>query len=80
MDIFCDGMVISLNDYRRLSVVGSGHQLQKARSTDKGQKEELLAFARSIRGDTDWPIPLWQQSQAMRISFEVERFLNPAVD
>lgn len=78
MEIFVDGMVISLDDYRRLSVAGQRQKEMKSRSAEKGQKDELVAFARAIKGEIDWPIPLWQQVQATEISFEVERSLNPS--
>jgi predicted dehydrogenase/threonine dehydrogenase-like Zn-dependent dehydrogenase len=77
MDIFVDGMVISLNDYRHLSISGLKQESLKTRSAVKGQKEELVAFARAIKGETEWPIPLWQQLQATRISIEVDRLLKP---
>lgn len=76
MEVFVDGMVISLNDYRSLSVTGGpASKPLETRASDKGQKEELQAFAAAIRGKADWPIPLWQQLQATRISFAVERLL-----
>ncbi|MDT4856095.1 hypothetical protein FQZ97_904730 [compost metagenome] len=75
MDVFVDGMVISLNDYRSLTVAGSRQKPLETRAPNKGQKEELQAFAAAIRGQADWSIPLWQQLQATRISFDVERFL-----
>lgn len=77
MDIFVDGMVISLDDYRRMSIAGLKQEPFKTRAADKGQKEELVAFARAVRGEIEWPIPLWQQLQATRISFEVDRLLKP---
>jgi hypothetical protein len=75
MDIFVDGKVISLDDYRRMSVAGFKQKPLATRASDKGQKEELAAFARAAKGEIDWPIPLWQQLQATRISFEVDRLL-----
>lgn len=75
MDIFVDGNVISLDDYRRVSVAGLKQKPLATRASDKGQKEELAAFARAAKGEIDWPIPLWQQLQATRISFEVDRLL-----
>ena len=78
MDIFVDGMVISLNDYRSLTVKGARHKPLATRAPEKGQKEELLAFASAIRGESEWPIPLWQQVQATRISNQVESILNPS--
>lgn len=79
MEIFVDGTVISLEDYRHLSFTGSCQETIKTRSTEKGQKEELIAFACAAKGDGGWPIPLWQQLQATRISFEVDRQLLPKV-
>lgn len=76
MEIFVDGMVISLNDYRSLSVVGGKRGALETRVPDKGQKAELLAFAAAIRGQTQWPIPLWQQAQATRVACEVERLIQ----
>ena len=75
-DVFVDGAVISLDDYRSLSFASGKEKPLATRVADKGQKEELLAFARAIKGHAEWPIPLWQQLQATRISFLVEGFLR----
>ena len=72
MEIFVDGAVVSLGDYRRLSFSGTKQRPLANRAADKGQKDELIAFASAIRGESDWPIPLWQQLQATRISFLVD--------
>jgi len=80
MEVFVDGMVISLNDYRTLNVTGNRQKPLETRASYKGQKEELQAFAAAIRGQVDWPIPLWQQLQATRISFAVESRLIGAPD
>jgi hypothetical protein len=48
----------------------------KSRTSEKGQLQELEAFAAAIKGREPWPIPLWQQMQATRISYEVDRLLN----
>lgn len=79
MEIFVDGTVISLEDYRRLTFAGSSQAQLKTRAAEKGQKEELVAFARAVKGAASWPIPLWQQLQATRLSFEVDRQLLPQV-
>lgn len=81
MEIFVDGTVISLNDYRRLEFAGTKHKPLATRSGEKGQKEELLAFARAVKGESAWPIALWEQLQATRISFAVERaFRNESTE
>lgn len=72
MEIFVDGKVLSLNDYTNLSVMGMKGKGIKSRIIKKGHKEELEAFARSIREGGKWPIPLWQQIQATEIAFQVE--------
>ena len=76
LEIFVDGTVISLDDYRSLEVAGAKHKRLESRAADKGQKEELFAFAQAISGQGDWPIPLWQQVQATRIGLEVKRLLR----
>jgi predicted dehydrogenase/threonine dehydrogenase-like Zn-dependent dehydrogenase len=80
MDLFVDGLVISLDDYRSLVIAGSKERPYSTRTADKGQKAELAAFARAVRGETAWPAPLWQQAQATRASFEVERFISHGRD
>nr|WP_238344361.1 bi-domain-containing oxidoreductase [Ramlibacter lithotrophicus] len=76
MEVFVDGLVISLHDYRSLEVAGVRQKPLATRATAKGQSEELVAFARSIRGEAGWPIALWQQLQATQLSFEVDRLLG----
>lgn len=80
LDIFVDGKVISLEDYRRLSIAGSRQKSMVTRSAEKGQKDELAAFALAVKGKADWPIPLWQQAQATRIGFQIDELLlrNPS--
>ncbi len=72
LDLFFDGQVVTLDDYRTLNVVGSRHPGITNRSEDKGHKEEFQAFARAIRSGGRWPNPLWQQIQATEIALEVE--------
>ncbi len=71
MEIFVDGKVLVLNDYKALS-----YPKIESKISEKGQKEELVAFAEAIREGGQWPIPLWQQAQAMEIAFQVEQLLK----
>ncbi len=73
MEVFADGMVVSMNDFKSLTVAGTRHPGWKSAASQKGQLEELQAVAETLRRDAAWPIPLEQQIQATRISFEVER-------
>lgn len=72
MDVYFDGKIISLSDYK--SLMGHGVKIAdiSSRASDKGQLEELEAFGRAIKEGLPSPIPLWQQLQAMRIAFAVE--------
>jgi predicted dehydrogenase/threonine dehydrogenase-like Zn-dependent dehydrogenase len=76
MEVYSDGAVFELDDYRSLRIAGQrGAGVQK-RKADKGQKDELIAFANAIRAGGEWPIPLWQQIQATEIAFQVEEQLS----
>jgi predicted dehydrogenase/threonine dehydrogenase-like Zn-dependent dehydrogenase len=77
MNVFVDGLVVTLDDYRAVAVVGAKRKLRPSHALDKGHKSELAAFAQAVKGAADWPIPLWQQLQSARIALEVERFLAP---
>jgi predicted dehydrogenase/threonine dehydrogenase-like Zn-dependent dehydrogenase len=74
LEVFAGGRVFSLDDYKSLSVDGGGSGWRST-TVQKGHTEELEALARALREGGPWPIPLEQQLQATRISFEVERAL-----
>jgi predicted dehydrogenase/threonine dehydrogenase-like Zn-dependent dehydrogenase len=78
MEIFVDGKVLTLNDYKQLSVFGSRAGGINSKFIDKGQKDELAAFARAIQEGGPWPIPLWQQVQAAEIALAVEEKIGAA--
>jgi len=76
MEVFADGRVFALDDYRRLTIVGGKGQNLRTRRAEKGQKEELESLGRAILEGGEWPIPLWQQLQATEIALQVEEFLG----
>jgi predicted dehydrogenase/threonine dehydrogenase-like Zn-dependent dehydrogenase len=78
MDLFVDGKVAVLDDYRRTSVVGAKLGAVTTKLAEKGHREELAAFAAAIRQGGEWPIPLWQQIQATEIALTVEDLLGSA--
>jgi predicted dehydrogenase len=80
LEVFFDGKVLFLDDYKRLTVSGATAKGVELAVADKGQKNELESFARAIREGGAWPIPLWQQLQATEISFRVEDQINPGWD
>ncbi len=75
MEIFCDGLVVSLDDYKRLEVAGSSKRGWKGMSQNKGQLAELDALAVALAGG-EWPIALQSMLDTTRVSFEVERHLE----
>ena len=72
MEIFYDNKMITLNDYQ--SMCGYGVKLADihTNTSEKGQLEEIAAFADAIREGHESPIPFAEQAQAMRIAFAVE--------
>jgi len=75
MDVFCDGRVFELDDYQALTIHGTKAEKHTLKLADKGHLEELRSFAQAIKAGGEWPIPLWQQRQAMEISYQVEQML-----
>jgi predicted dehydrogenase/threonine dehydrogenase-like Zn-dependent dehydrogenase len=79
MDIFADGKVISLNDYKQLTIFGSKQRGWKSITQEKGQLEELKSLADCLLRGKEWPIPLSQQLQATRNAFEVEQQITAEI-
>ncbi len=75
LEVFVDGKVIVLDDYKRLTIFGAKVKGIAGKVVDKGHKKELEAFAFAIEKGGEWPIPLWQQVQAMKIALLVEHLI-----
>ncbi|UPT93793.1 bi-domain-containing oxidoreductase [Bradyrhizobium barranii subsp. apii] len=73
-DIFVDGKVLVLDDYKRLEVTGAKGGW-KGLTIEKGQLEELVALAEAFKPGGEWPISLADQLSATRVSFGVEKQL-----
>ena len=74
LDIYSDGRVLQITDFKEFKTAGC--KAERITRNDKGHAAELAAFRRAVLGETAWPIPLWQQTQAMRIAFDVEAQLG----
>lgn len=72
MEVFAEGKVFYLDDYKQLSVTGDKRGGLRTKIAHKGHREELEAFAHVIQHGGEWPIPLWQQVQATEIALQVE--------
>lgn len=79
MEVFADGSVLVLDDYRSLTVAGSRSTRWGSRTIEKGHREEFEALAKCLRDGGPWPISLEDQLQAMRIAFRVEDLIRPSV-
>lgn len=76
MEIFSDGKVLMLDDYKQLQIHGSNAKGVTSKLTDKGHKRELEVFAETLEKGGEWPIPLWQQVQATEIALQVEELIH----
>jgi predicted dehydrogenase len=74
-DLYTDGKLAVLEDYKRLDVHGVKGKSLKTQLQEKGLTEELIAFADAINGG-QWPIPWWQQRQSAGVALEVETILE----
>ena len=74
-DIFVDGKVLVLDDYKQLAVTG-GKGGWKSLTMEKGQLEELEALATAFKSGGQWPISLQDQVSASRVSYAVQRQLS----
>lgn len=70
-EIYCDGKVFVLDDFKRLEVLGGIGGL-KTFSQDKGHFAQLEAFAHGIQAG-HFPIPLEEIFSATETSFEVNK-------
>ena len=74
LEVFADGMVLELGDYRAITVAG-----RKAKgwqgNQDKGHKALMTALAEGLKTGI-WPIPLDQQIAATRAALDIQRSLE----
>lgn len=76
MEVFADGRVLTMDDYKSVTVHGGKHKGWSSAAMQKGQLEELEALSATLLKGTTWPISLEEQFQASRISFEIERQIS----
>ena len=76
MEVYLDGKVLVMDDYRNLDIYGAKIKGVKTKISEKGQKEEILAYAKAIKMGGEWPIALWEQIQATEIALQVEKYLG----
>src|SRR5271157_616526 len=69
VEVFCGGKIAVLDDFRALELVENGNRKTIKGAQDKGWKNEMLAFAKSIREGGEPPIPYEQLIGVTKASF-----------
>jgi len=75
MEIFSDSKVLSLRDYKKLTIAGGKHRSWESVTQQKGQLQELESLAECLLSGSEWPIPLADQLETARVAFEVEELI-----
>lgn len=73
--IYCDGKIITIDDYKKISGYGVSVSNIESKSSEKGQYEELIEFAKVIRNGKNYTIPIWELEQTSNISYLVDKEL-----
>ena len=60
VEVFCGGKIAVLDDFRALELVENGNRKTISGRQDKGWKDEMIAFSKSIREGGQPPIPYEQ--------------------
>ncbi len=77
LEIFCEGAVLQLNNFRELKSYGwKGFRYKKSLLQKKGQVECVDAFLRSITNGEDLPIPFSELMEVSRICIEISNEIN----
>lgn len=76
VEVFWDGKILQLDDFRQLSLHGAAYAGLKTATPQKGHAEEFELFHKAVTVTGEPPIPFWQQLQASRIALLVEEQLQ----
>lgn len=71
MEVYSDGTVLILDDYREIRVYGSPVKISAIQKNDKGHQTELSVFAQYILGTQPAPISLTELCASAQITFTV---------
>ena len=69
VNVLADETVVTIDDYKSLSVAGRKAKGWSSRTVDKGHQAELEALGDALRAGGAWPISLEEQVRGTRISF-----------
>ncbi|MCP4551221.1 MAG: oxidoreductase, partial [Bacteroidetes bacterium] len=72
MEVHFDEKTITMDDYKQLKGYGVNLRELKSSTSQKGQKEELVALHKALtEKNSSWPIEFWDMVQTTEISFTV---------
>ncbi len=57
IEVFCGGTVAQIDDFKSLTIFGNHKKRIKFKGHDKGHKDEIKQFFKSITGDQPCPVP-----------------------
>ncbi len=69
VEVFCGGKIAVLDDFRALELVENGNRKTVKGAQDKGWKNEMIAFAKSVREGGQPPISYAQLIRVTKASF-----------
>jgi len=77
IEVFCDNSVLQLDNFRKLRGFGwKGFNKMNLWSQDKGQKNCVDAFMKSVREGTENPIPQDEIFEVARVSVDIAEILR----
>jgi predicted dehydrogenase len=76
IEVFADGHVVQLDDFRRLTLTASGRHTVSRAAQDKGQRSLVAAFFSAARGTGAMPISLEEIVAVSETTFAVEESLR----
>ncbi|MBA7682310.1 Inositol 2-dehydrogenase/D-chiro-inositol 3-dehydrogenase [subsurface metagenome] len=72
IEIYADGKTLIIDDFKTLRILGLKTKGINSNVSQKGHREELIEFAKYIKGQTDLPISMEQMVSATVVSFSVD--------
>lgn len=73
IEVFCDGSIYTLDNFRKLEVINAKGQksVDKITSQDKGHKDEVKKFVDFIAGNGKEPIPIEEIFEVSKVTLEL---------
>jgi len=71
IEIFCDRKVVIIDDFRQIKTIHKGKMASEKSRQDKGFKDEVRAYLRHLRSESDCPAPFEQLLNSTLATFAV---------